>query len=166
MEPVNYTPIEILLVEDNEDDVILTTQAFKRGKVSNNLHVAADGVEALAFLHKEGRYAASPRPDIILLDLNLPRMDGHEFLKIVKADPLFSSIPVVILTTSKAEEDVIKSYEHHSNCFVSKPVTMEEFDQVIRTLEDFWFVIVRLPQEKVGKNAPGAPGRPENGGKL
>lgn len=166
MEPVNYTPIEILLVEDNEDDVILTAQAFKRGKVSNNLHVAADGVEALAFLRREGRYASSPRPDIILLDLNLPRMDGHEFLKIVKSDPLFSAIPVVILTTSKAEEDVIKTYEHHSNCFISKPVTMEEFDQVIRTLEDFWFVIVRLPQEKIGKNVPGEAGRPENGGKL
>lgn len=166
MKPVNYTPIEILLVEDNEDDVILTTQAFKRGKVSNNLHVAADGVEALAFLHKEGRYAGAPRPDIILLDLNLPRMDGHELLKIVKADPLFSSIPVVILTTSKAEEDVIKTYKHHSNCFISKPVTMEEFDQVIRTLEDFWFVIVRLPQGKSGKNAPGAPGRPEDGSKA
>ncbi len=164
MEPVNFTPIEILLVEDNEDDVILTSQAFKRGKVSNNIHVAGDGVEALAFLRREGRYAAVPRPDIILLDLNLPRMDGHELLKIIKSDPLFASIPVVILTTSKAEEDVLRTYENHSNCFISKPVTMEEFDRVIRTLEDFWFVIVRLPQKKEERRGPEAGGKLRNGG--
>ena len=155
MKQVNYTPIEILLVEDNEDDVILTTEAFKRGKVRNNIHVTKDGVEALAFLRREGKYAAAPRPDIILLDLNLPRMDGHELLKIVKSDPLLASIPVIILTTSKSEEDVIKTYEHHSNCFISKPVTMEDFEKVIKTVEDFWFLIVRLPQAENEKRTPG-----------
>jgi len=145
MEQPDYTPIEILLVEDNEDDVILTTLAFKRGKVSNNIHVAMDGVEALAFLRREGKYAAAPRPDIILLDLNLPRMNGHELLEKIKTDPLFKAIPVIILTTSKAEDDIVKTYEHHSNCFISKPVVMEDFDKVIMTLEDFWFQIVRLP---------------------
>lgn len=154
MKQVNYTPIEILLVEDNEDDVILTTEAFKRGKVKNNIHVAQDGVEALAFLRREGKYSAAPRPDIILLDLNLPRIDGHELLKITKSDPRFASIPVIILTTSKSEEDVIKSYEHHSNCFISKPVTMEDFEKVIKTVEDFWFLIVRLPQEKNERSDP------------
>lgn len=146
MDGSNYTPIELLLVEDNEDDVILTTAAFRKGKVRNNLHVSPDGVEALAFLRQEGKYASAPRPDIILLDLNLPRMDGHELLKIIKADPKLSAIPVIILTTSKAEADVLKSYKLQSNCFVSKPVIMEDFEKVIRSLEDFWFLIVRLPQ--------------------
>lgn len=141
----NCTPIEILLVEDNDDDVFLTVQAFKKGKVRNNVHVAGDGVEALAFLRREGRYAQAPRPDIILLDLNLPKMDGHELLKIIKGDPEFKSIPVVILTTSKADDDVLKAYRQHSNCFISKPVAMEDFEKVIRTIEDFWFMIVRLP---------------------
>lgn len=156
MEQVNYTPIEILLVEDNEDDVILTAQAFKKGKVGNHLNVAPDGVEALAFLRREGKYASAPRPDIILLDLNLPRMNGHELLKIIKTDPLFARIPVIILTTSKSEEDMLKTYEHHSNCFISKPVTMEDFEKVIRTVEEFWFVIVRLPQGKRESPAPEA----------
>lgn len=155
MKNCNYTPIEILLVEDNEDDVILTTAAFKKGKVSNNLHVVGDGVDALAFLRREEKYAGAPRPDIILLDLNLPRMDGHELLKIIKGDPKFSAIPVVMLTTSKAEEDIIKSYKNHSNCFVTKPVIMEDFERVIRTLEDFWFLIVRLPQSEDEKKAAG-----------
>ncbi len=156
MEHIDYTPIEILLVEDNEDDVLLTTHAFKKGKVSNNLHVVTDGVEALAFLKREGKYAAAPRPDIILLDLNLPRMNGHELLKIIKSNPLFAAIPVIILTTSKADEDVLKAYKNHSNCFISKPIMMEEFEKVIRMLEDFWFVIVRLPQENIRKNSGNA----------
>lgn len=155
MKNTNYTPIEILLVEDNEDDVVLTTAAFKKGKVSNNMNVVGDGVEALAFLRREGQFSAAPRPDIILLDLDLPRMDGHELLKIIKDDPEFSAIPVVILTTSKAEEDIIKSYKSHSNCFVTKPVLMEDFERVIRTLEDFWFLIVRLPQPEDEKRTPG-----------
>ena len=156
MKRLNCTPIEILLVEDNEDDVILTSRAFKTGKVVNNLSVASDGVEALAFLRREGKYAAAPRPDIILLDLNLPRMNGHELLETIKSDPLFAAIPVVILTTSKSEDDIIKTYKNHSNCFISKPVTMEEFTKVIRKVEEFWFLIVRLPQPEDTK----AGGRP------
>lgn len=147
----NCTPIEILLVEDNDDDVFLTVQAFKKGKVRNNVHVAGDGVEGLAFLRREGRYAQAPRPDIILLDLNLPRMDGHELLKRIKSDPEFKAIPVVILTTSKADDDVLKAYRQHSNCFISKPVVMEDFEKVIRTIEDFWFMIVRLPPKSQGE---------------
>ena len=160
MEQINYTPIEILLVEDNEDDVILTAQAFKKGKIKNNLHVAQDGVEALAFLRREGKFAAAVRPDIILLDLNLPRLNGHELLEKIKTDPLLAPIPVIILTTSRAEEDVVKTYAHHSNCFISKPVTMEDFEKVIRTVEEFWFLIVRLPQEQHGRAAPEAAVRP------
>ncbi len=166
MEQVNYTPIEILLIEDNEDDVLLTTHAFKKGKVSNNIHVAPDGVEALAFLKREGKYAAAPRSDIILLDLNLPRMNGHELLKVIKSDPLFAAIPVIILTTSKADEDVLKAYKNHSNCFISKPVIMEDFEKVIRMLENFWFMIVRLPQEKDGKSSAEAGSSQQKSGDL
>lgn len=141
-------PIEILLVEDNPDDVALTTRSFKKAKMQNRVSVAGDGVEALAFLRKEGRYAASPRPDIILLDLNLPRMNGHELLEIIKGDPALADIPVIILTTSKSDEDVVSTYKNKANCFISKPVLMEEFDKVIRTIQDFWFVIVKLPPKK------------------
>ena len=159
MEQTNYTPIEILLVDDNEDDIILTTQALKKGKIKNNLHVAQDGVEALAFLRREGKFAAAVRPDMILSDLNMPRMNGHELLEKIKTDPLLAPIPVIILTTSRAEEDVVKTYAHHSNCFIPKPVSMEDFEKVIRTVEDFWFMIVRLPQEPSGRDAPEAAGR-------
>ena len=151
MEQVNFTPIEILLAEDNKDDAFLTAHAFEKGRVKNKLHVVPDGVEALAFLRREGKYAAAPRPDIILLDLNLPRMSGHELLKKIKNDPLFAAIPVIILTTSKAEADVLQTYKNHSNCFITKPVTMEDFEKVIRTVEEFWFLIVRLPQERGGE---------------
>lgn len=145
------TPVEILLVEDNEDDVFLTVQAFRKGKVRNNVHVAGDGVDALSFLRREGKHAQAPRPDIILLDLNLPRMNGHELLKQVKESKEFRSIPVIILTTSKADEDVAVAYQCHSNCFITKPVVMEEFEKVIRTIEDFWFMIVRLPPKSHDK---------------
>lgn len=148
MEQRNLAPIEILLVEDNPDDVALTTRSFKKARMQNRVSVAEDGVEALAFLRKEGKYAGAPRPDIILLDLNLPRMNGHELLEKIKTDPAISAIPVIILTTSKSEEDVIKTYKSGSNCFISKPVLMEEFDRVIRTIQDFWFVIVKLPPNK------------------
>jgi CheY-like chemotaxis protein len=138
-------PIEILLVEDNPGDVRLTIEAFKDGKIRNNVCVAADGVEALAILRREGKYSCCMRPDIILLDLNLPKKDGREVLAEIKTDEKLRSIPVVILTSSKAEEDIIKSYNLHANCYISKPVELEQFFKVIKTIEDFWLSIVKLP---------------------
>lgn len=145
MEKTHLAPIEILLVEDNPDDVELTVRSFKKARMQNRVSVAGDGVEALAFLRREGKHAGAPRPDIILLDLNLPRMNGREVLEQIKKDPSLSDIPVIILTTSKAEEDILGTYKLHSNCFITKPVLMEDFDRVIRTIQDFWFVIVKLP---------------------
>jgi chemotaxis family two-component system response regulator Rcp1 len=143
----NAKVIDILLVEDNPGDVRLTREALKEGKVLNNLNVAGDGFEALAYLRHEDQYAKSPHPDIILLDLNLPRMDGRELLAIVKADPNLRRIPVVILTTSKAEEDIIKSYDLHANCYITKPVDLDQFINVVKSVEEFWFTIVKLPSE-------------------
>ncbi len=143
--PTPIKPVDILLVEDNPGDVRLTREALKEGKVLNTLSVAADGVEALAFLRHEGRYATAPRPDIILLDLNLPRMDGRELLAVIKADADLRRIPVVILSTSVAEQDILKSYNLHANCYITKPVDLEQFIAVVRSVEDFWFTIVRLP---------------------
>ena len=137
--------VEILLVEDNPGDVRLTQEAFKEGSILNNLHVVKDGVEAMSFLRQEGSYAGSVQPDIIILDLNLPRKDGRETLAEIKADPNLKRIPVIILTTSKAEEDVLNSYDLHANCYITKPINLNEFMKVIRTIEDFWFMIVRLP---------------------
>lgn len=142
-------PIEILLVEDNPGDVRLTREALKEGKVLNNLSVAPDGIEAIAFLRKEGKYAHAIRPDIILLDLNLPKKDGREVLAEIKMDPNLRRIPVVILTTSKAEEDVIKTYDLHANCFITKPVDLDQFITVVQSVEEFWFTIVKLPPEGV-----------------
>jgi len=139
--------IEVLLVEDNPGDVRLTREALKEGKVRNNLSVAQDGVEALAFLRREGRYAAAPRPDVILLDLNLPRMDGREVLEEIKADPSLRSIPVVILTSSEAERDIAQAYALHANCYITKPVDLDQFITVVKSIEDFWFTIVKLPAE-------------------
>jgi CheY-like chemotaxis protein len=147
LESSNIKPVVILLVEDNPGDVGLTLEALKEGKVLNELHVAQDGVEALAFLQHKGQYSNSPYPDIILLDLNLPRMDGRELLAHIKEDPLLKRIPVVVLTTSKAEEDIVKSYELHANCYITKPVGLDQFIQIIRSVENFWFTIVRLPPE-------------------
>lgn len=141
-------PIDILLVEDNPGDVRLTREALKEGKVLNNLSVAGDGVEALAFLKHEGPYATSAHPDIILLDLNLPRMDGRELLAKIKTDPDLRRIPVVILTTSKAEEDIVKTYDLHANCYITKPVDLDQFIAVVKSVEEFWFTIVKLPSEK------------------
>lgn len=138
-------PIEILMVEDNRGDVRLTQEALKEGKVRNNLHVTRDGVEALSFLHKEGKHARVPRPDLILLDLNLPKKDGRAVLEEIKEDPDLRRIPVVVLTISKAEEDILKSYNLHANCYVTKPVELEQFMTVVRSVEDFWLTIVRLP---------------------
>ena len=145
MNTANGRPIEIMLVEDNPGDVRLTREALKEAKVRNNLSVVDDGVEAMKFLHRKGSYATAPRPDIILLDLNLPRKDGRQVLAEVKADPDLRRIPVVILTTSKAEEDILKTYDLHANCFISKPVDFEQFIRVIQSIEHFWLAIVTLP---------------------
>jgi len=138
-------PIEILLVEDNPGDVRLTVEALKEGKVANNLTVAHDGEEALAMLRKEGRFSGVTRPDIILLDLNLPRVDGRQVLEQIKRDEALHQIPVVVLTTSQADQDVIRTYELHANCYITKPVDLNQFLRVIRSVEDFWLSVVRLP---------------------
>ena len=141
-------PIEILLVEDNPGDMRLTKEALKEGKVYSNLHWVKDGVEALEFLRREGRFAGAPRPDIILLDLNLPRKDGRDVLAVIKNDELLRNIPVVVLTTSKAEEDVLKSYALHANCYVTKPVDLEKFIVVVQSIDRFWLTVVTLPPVK------------------
>lgn len=140
-------PVEILLVEDNPGDVRLTREALKEGKVCNNLHVAEDGDKALAFLRQGGNGAGAPRPDLILLDLNLPKRDGRELLAEIKSDPSLRRIPVVILTTSRAEEDILKTYDLHANCYITKPVDLEQFISVVKAIEDFWLTIVKLPSE-------------------
>jgi chemotaxis family two-component system response regulator Rcp1 len=142
-----HHPIEILLVEDNPGDVRLTIEAFNDAKLRNSLSVARDGVEAMAFLHREGQYADAPRPDLILLDLNLPRKDGRDVLAEVKNDPELQRIPVVVLTTSDAQPDVQRAYELHANCYITKPVDLEQFIRVVHSIEDFWLTIVRLPSE-------------------
>lgn len=140
-------PIEILLVEDNPGDVRLTVEALKDGKIRNNLSVVRDGVQAMTFLRREGKYAESPRPDLILLDLNLPRKDGREVLSEIKKSPTMQHTPVVVLTTSDARPDILRSYELHANCYITKPVDLEQFIQVVRSIEDFWLTIVRLPSD-------------------
>jgi two-component system, chemotaxis family, response regulator Rcp1 len=138
-------PIEILLVEDNPGDVRLTIEGLREAKVRNNLSVAKDGVEALSFLRREGQYADSVRPDLILLDLNLPRKDGRQVLSEIKADADLRTIPVVVLTTSRAEQDVLHSYQLQANCYITKPVDLEQFITVVKSIEDFWLTIVTLP---------------------
>ena len=140
-------PIEILLVEDNPGDVRLTQEAFKEGKVLNNLSVVEDGAEAMAFLRQQGKYADVPRPDLILLDLNLPKKDGRQVLPEIKEDTNLKRIPVVVLTTSKAEQDILKTYNLHANCYVTKPVDLEQFISVVRFVQHFWLSIVKLPPE-------------------
>ena len=141
-------PIEILLVEDNHADVRLTQEALREGKVKNNLAVARDGEEAIRMLRREPPYTGAVRPDLILLDLNLPRKDGREVLQEIKADPALKSIPVVVLTTSSAEVDILKMYELHANCYITKPVDLEQFIHVVKSIDDFWLSIVRLPVER------------------
>jgi two-component system, chemotaxis family, response regulator Rcp1 len=143
-------PVEILLVEDNPGDARLTREALKEGKIRNTLHHALDGVEAMAFLRREGAHSDAPAPDIVLLDLNLPRKDGRQVLSEMKQDPRLRSIPVVVLTTSEAEQDIVRTYELHANCYITKPVDLEKFIEIIRAIEDFWLAVVRLP------SAPGA----------
>ena len=138
-------PVEILLVEDNPGDVRLTKEALREGKVYSTLHWAKDGVEALEFLRREGPHANAPRPDIILLDLNLPKKDGREVLMEIKSDAELKHIPVVVLTTSKAEEDILRSYELHANCYVTKPVDLDQFIRVVQSIDRFWLTVVTLP---------------------
>ncbi len=140
-------PIKILLVEDSPGDVRLTQEAFKDSKLYNKVYVVEDGIEAMAFLYKKEKYANTSRPDIILLDLNLPKKNGREVLREIKSDEDLKRIPVVILTTSKAEEDIIKSYNLHANCYITKPVDLNQFTRVVRSIENFWFTIVKLPSD-------------------
>ncbi|THE66343.1 response regulator [Salinadaptatus halalkaliphilus] len=138
---------QILLVEDNPGDIRLTQEAFEQGRIENDLHVVSDGAAAIDFLRQEGEYEDAPRPDIILLDLNLPRMDGQDVLEALKSDPQMRSIPVIVLTSSQAEEDIVQSYELHANAYLTKPVNPDEFIDTVRAFEKFWFSVVRLPPE-------------------
>ncbi len=145
--PAGTRPIEILLVEDNPGDVRLTREALKDGKVTNNLSVVRDGEQAMAFLRRESDYAEAPRPDLILLDLNLPRKDGREVLSEIKADQDLRRIPVVILTTSNHEHDILEAYDLNANCYITKPVDLDQFIGVVRSISSFWLTIVKLPPE-------------------
>lgn len=138
-------PVEILLADDNEGDARLALEAMRDAKVYNRLHHVLDGVEAMAFLRRQGRYADVPRPDLILLDLNMPKKDGREVLAEVKGDPDLKRIPVVILTISKEEEDILKTYNLHANCYITKPIDLDQFLKVVRGVEEFWLTIVKLP---------------------
>ena len=140
-----HKPIDVLLVEDDPGDVLMTREAFEHNKVRNRLSVVADGVSALEFLRKEGQYADAPTPDLVLLDLNLPRMDGREVLEAMKSDEHLRAIPVVVLTTSEAEEDVVRSYSLHANAYVTKPVDFDRFIDVVRQIDEFFVEVVRLP---------------------
>lgn len=140
-------PFEVLLVEDSPGDVRLTLEAFKDAKVSINLHVASDGTEAMAFLKREGEQSNVPRPDLILLDLNLPKKDGREVLEEIKESPTLKSIPVVILTTSASEVDILRSYQLHANCYITKPVDLDGFLKVVKSIDSFWLSMVKLPRE-------------------
>ena len=144
--------INILLVEDNPGDIRLTREVLKEGKIQNNLDIVTDGEEAIFFLKKVGQYANAKTPDVILLDLNLPKKDGRGVLAEIKADPKLVLIPVIILTTSAAEQDIINTYTHHANCYIIKPVNFSQFITVIRAIENFWLTIVKLPKKEAGKN--------------
>jgi len=149
MEPeITARGVELLLVEDNPGDVELTREALEEAKVRNRLSVVCDGVEALAFLRREGAYRDAPRPDLVLLDLNLPRMDGREVLAAIKADPALRTIPTVVLTTSDAERDILAAYQLHANAYIVKPVDLGQFLGVVRSIEGFWLAVVKLPPEE------------------
>ncbi len=145
---IETRPVDILLVEDNPGDVRLTKEALKDAKVLNEIYVARDGVEAMQFVHREGSFANAPMPDLILLDLNLPKKDGREVLAEIKKDPKLQHIPVVVLTTSKADEDIIKTYNLHANAYITKPVDLNRFVEIMHALEQFWFTIVKLPPKE------------------
>jgi len=146
--------IEILLVEDSPTDALLTREALSGFKLLNKLHVVDNGVDAIAFLHREGPFASVPRPDLILLDLNLPRMDGREVLREIKADDDLKIIPVVVLTSSDAEEDILKSYNLHASCYITKPVEFDKFLKVVRSIREFWFAVVTLPPQQHTEAVP------------
>jgi CheY-like chemotaxis protein len=148
MDGIAGRPIDLLLVEDSEPDVRLTMEALREAKIKNRVSVAEDGVEAMAFLRRLGRYADAPRPDLILLDLNMPRKDGRQVLQEIKADESLKRIPVVVLTTSRNEADVLRAYDLHANCYISKPVDFNRFMDVIKSIEDFWLTVVKLPMER------------------
>ncbi|HEX3536932.1 MAG TPA: response regulator [Stellaceae bacterium] len=148
MEHVSVRPIEILLIEDNPGDARLTQEALREARVSNRLSHVHDGVEAMAFVRREPPFAEAPRPDLILLDLNLPRKDGREVLAELKTDPVLRLIPVVVLTTSEAEQDILRTYELHGNCYITKPVNLEKFLHIVRAVEHFWLAIVKLPSRR------------------
>jgi CheY-like chemotaxis protein len=141
-------PAQVLLVEDNEDDVELTLEALKDSKVRMNVHVVPDGVEAMKFLRCQEEYEDESRPDMILLDLNLPKMDGREVLKEIRADPDLTDLPVVVLTTSQNEEDIVKAYKMHANCYISKPVDFIQFTEIVKQIEGFWLQLVKLPRKE------------------
>jgi CheY-like chemotaxis protein len=155
MTTIETRPIEILLVEDSPSDTDLTIEALREAKVRNHLSIAEDGVQALEFLRRQGKHGAAPRPDLIMLDLNLPRKDGREVLAEIKADDTLKTIPVVVLTTSRAEQDVLQAYNHHANCYITKPVDFEQFLHVVRSIESFWLMVVTLPG--AGKSAQAGP---------
>ncbi len=140
-------PVRILLIEDNEADIVLTMEALNESKLKNTIDSVVDGEEALAFLHKTGNYREAKKPDIILLDLNLPKKDGREVLAEIKTDPNLKRIPVVILTSSSAETDIIKSYDLHANAYVQKPLNLDQFTKIVKSIEDFWFTVVKLPPD-------------------
>ena len=139
--------VKILLVEDNPGDVRLTQEALKESKMLNELYVTEDGVEAMEFLNREGKFSDAPHPDLILLDLNLPKKDGRELLAEIKADEKLRRIPVVVLTTSKAQEDIYRMYEQHANCYITKPIDLDQFIEVVKSIDNFWLTIVKLPPE-------------------
>lgn len=141
-------PVEILLVEDNIGDARLAKEALKESKIKNDLQIVGDGIDAMDFLHRKGKFTNAPRPDLILLDLNLPRKDGREVLAEIKNDPDLKRIPVVILTISKAEEDILKTYNLHANCYITKPLDLDQFMKVVKSIEDFWLTIVKLPSDR------------------
>lgn len=145
--PLSHRPIEILLIEDNPADILITQEALSQSKLLNTLHVVEDGVQALAFLRREPPYTTARRPDLIMLDLNLPRKNGREVLAEIKADATLETVPVVVLTTSQAEEDILRAYHLHANCYVVKPVGFNGFVKAVQSIQDFWFSIVTLPKE-------------------
>lgn len=144
---IDFRIVDILLVEDNPADVRLTIEALKSSKIKNEINVVEDGEEAMEYLRKKGRYAGASTPDLILLDLNLPKKDGREVLKEIKEDNELKKIPVVILTSSEAEDDIAKAYQHHANCYISKPVDFKQFLKMVHIIQDFWLTIVKLPQK-------------------
>jgi two-component system response regulator len=152
----NGRPIEILMVEDAPDDAELAVEALKDAKVANRIHIVEDGVEAMAFLRRQEKYTYAPVPDLILLDLNLPRKDGREVLAEIKADETLCQIPVVILTTSEAEEDILRTYRLHANAYITKPVDFDQLERLVRSMEDFWFSVVTLPSRRPARGEEGA----------